>query len=92
MNPWSFVLHLSNFLLPAVVVAALLTPFVMGWRRWGLTGARGRQCLRVWGGLSLVGVVALVLGLVLLGRDGKMLSYASLVLAMGSAAFWWRQR
>ena len=40
--------------------------------------------------IDLAGVVVLVAGLALFGRDGRMLTYAALVLAQGSLAWWLR--
>ena len=40
--------------------------------------------------LIAAGVVVLVAGLVVFGRDGRMLTYAALVLAQGSLAWWLR--
>lgn len=91
MEIWAFIVHLANFILPALVVAGLLTPGVVGWRGLRLSGSQGRRLWRVWMVLSLVGVVALAAGLVGLGRDGKMLTYAALVLSQGTIA-WWQSR
>ena len=40
--------------------------------------------------LIAAGVVVLVAGLVVFGRDGRMLTYAALVLVQGSLAWWLR--
>ncbi|WP_302172521.1 hypothetical protein [uncultured Hydrogenophaga sp.] len=42
--------------------------------------------------LLAVGVVVLLAGLLVFGRDGKMLTYAALVLAQGTAGWWLRGR
>ncbi|MEY5097661.1 MAG: hypothetical protein RJA36_380 [Pseudomonadota bacterium] len=91
MGIWGFVLHLGNFVLPALVVAALLSPGVLG--RGGLTppGAGLRRLLRTWALLAAAGLAVLAAGLAWFGRDGKMATYAVLVLAVGSLA-WWLQR
>lgn len=92
MGIWAFILHLVNFVLPAVAVAALLVPGVVGWRGLRLgSGPVRRRLWRVFGVLSAVGVTVLAAGLIGLGRDGKMLTYAVLVLAQGTVA-WWQSR
>lgn len=79
--------HLLNFIAPALGVAALL-----GAALWLQAPARGVQAAwqsTVW--LAASGVLVLAAGLALFGRDGKMATYAALVLVMGSVA-WWRAR
>lgn len=90
MGIWGLILHLGNFVLPALVVAALLAPAVVG--VGGLSGARMRYLWRVWGLLAGVGLAVLVAGLAWFGRDGKMATYAALVLATGSLACWLQRR
>ena len=78
MGPLDQLNHLLNFLAPAVavgVVLALCGPFVMGKK---LTGA----------GIVLhsllncgVGALVLVAGLWFFGHDGKMATYAAMLLA-----------
>lgn len=82
--------HLLNLFAPAAAMAVLL---VLG----------GRLCLRQcqcgspyawWTQMALqllLGSAVLAAGLVLWGRDGKMLTYGALVLAGGSCQ-WWLQR
>lgn len=91
MEILAFLIHVANFVLPALVVAGLLTPGVVGWRGLRLTGQLGRRLWQTWAWLSLAGVAVLAAGLVGLGRDGKMLTYAALVLVLGTVA-WWRSR
>lgn len=78
MGPLDLLLHLGGFLAPALAVALfvsllarLLLPGLTANRAWSLSLVAG----------FLVGAAALAAGLVLFGRDGKMLSYAALVLA-----------
>ena len=81
--------HLLNFFDPALVMALLL---------WGLlcVGHRSTRGGR-WGprnellSLMALGAMVLLAGLVYFGRDGKMLTYAALVLAQGSLAWWVRR-
>jgi hypothetical protein len=81
MNWLDFFNHIANLLLPAAGVALIL----------GLLAAL--QCRRaLWSGWCLrlmaincaAGVLVLVAGLFINGGDGHMLTYAALVLAMGS--------
>ena len=81
--------HIANFMAPALVMAALL---------WlGPRIARGKRPVR-WrasrevGVLAGAGVAVLLLGLIVFGRDGKMFTYAALVLAQGTLAWWMRSK
>lgn len=81
--------HLVNFLAPALVVAVLLTlmsslPPVSGTRR------KGHWRVLLW--LSVAGSLVLLLGLIGFGRDGKMATYAALVVVQGSVAWAMRRR
>ena len=81
MGPLDVANHLLNFVAPAAAVALVL---VLSSR---LVGSRSASAMSVWlRGLILfaVGVAVLAAGLVLWGRDGKMLTYALLVLATAS--------
>jgi len=78
----SLVVHLLNFIAPACFVAAwmaLVTPLVShispGWQAWR------RQFLLG----SLVGVVVLLAGLLWFGNDGKIITYAAMVLACATS-------
>jgi hypothetical protein len=73
--------HLLNFGAPALVVG-LLTAFAGRW-----VGNGGRQ-MRWWPPVlfnTCAGLLALLAGLWLFGRDGKMASYAALVLACATS-------
>ena len=84
MGPLDAVWHLLNFLFPAVGVGCLGAAAVKGlWRR-EMAGIRWGR-LALWG--SAAGVLALVAGLLLFGRDGRMATYGLLVLA-AALAFW----
>ena len=92
MGLWGILLHLGNFALPALAVAALLSPGVLGRRALlPLLAAGWRPLLRTWAWLAASGLAVLVAGLAAFGRDGKIGTYAALVLVMGSVA-WWLQR
>ena len=81
--------HLANFIAPAIGVAVLLWSLPRSWpkARAGRWGAR-RELMA----LCALGVGVLLVGLVVFGRDGKMLSYTALVLAQGSLGWWLRRR
>ncbi len=87
MTFFSAIFHLLGLLAPALGVGVLLWLGLL-WRRDRRKsgGKPGRQL----GWLVLLGVAVLLAGLAFLGRDGKMATYAALVLAQGSLA--WRFR
>lgn len=81
MGPLDLFLHLLSFLAPALAVAllvALAARIIMPWqpttRSWWVQGAIN----------SIVGMVVLAAGLWHFGVDGKMATYAALVLAVAS--------
>ena len=92
MTPWMFVIHAANFAWPALAVAALLVPGVVGWRGLALWGRAARRFWQAWVTLFALGLVVLAAGLVYSGRDGKMMTYAALVVVTGTAAAWLRSR
>lgn len=82
MGPLDILNHFLNFLAPALVVGlllALLTPMLMRKlrpaRSWLVQGAIN----------ALAGAVAMALGLWFFGNDGKMASYALLVVMVASS-------
>ena len=85
MTVLALAIHLAGFLAPALLTGLFLWVMARGWR----SGQKGRRFL-LW--LCLAGVAVLVAGLIGFGRDGKMATYAALVLAQGSLVFWWRAR
>lgn len=81
MGPLDLVIHLLNFIAPALFVAGLVllgsrfllkkvAPSPAKWTQFAIN--------------SVIGAAVLVGGLVLFGRDGKMATYAALVLAQGT--------
>ncbi len=85
MGPFDALWHLLNFFAPAAGVAlgaALGAKLV--WRR-ELVGVPCRK-LALWG--AGAGAAALIGGLLVFGRDGKMASYAMLVLATALVQWW----
>ena len=79
MAPLDALNHLLNLFAPAAAIAVLL---VLGGRLFKFDSPR-TLLLQVMLQL-LVGSAVLVAGLVLWGRDGKMLTYAALVVATAS--------
>jgi hypothetical protein len=82
MTLFSALVHIFNFMLPTVFVGGLLTVFAPRVLRIHTKRTRP-QMLRQWLVNSLVGITVLALGLWLYGVDGKMMSYAALVVALG---------
>jgi Flp pilus assembly protein TadB len=82
LSPIDALWHLLNFFAPAVGVGLLTSAFAkLLWRR-ELKGARWIR-LALW---AMCGcAVALVAGLVVFGHDGKMATYAAMVVACGVA-------
>ncbi|PUE33902.1 hypothetical protein [Limnohabitans sp. Jir72] len=80
MTVWLLILHLLNFVLPALAMAVLMPwagRWVMGSGGWPV---RRRRAVH-----ALAGVLVLVAGLVLQGHDGKMSTYMALVLVAATA-------
>jgi uncharacterized membrane protein YdcZ (DUF606 family) len=85
MGPLDLLNHLLNFAAPALAVgclSAFLTPVI--YRKQALARSRFAQAAINF----VVGMVALALGLWLFGHDGKMASYAALVMAVASSQWW----
>ncbi len=82
--------HLLNFVAPAALVSVLLAAFsrlfagFFGSNRPFAHNWRAQLAINF-----IVGVIVLVAGLILLGRDGRMLTYLLLVIAM-AVSQWWR--
>ncbi len=78
MGPLDALNHLLNFAAPAAAMAVLM---VLGGR---LFGSKSGASHAAWAQAAIqfaVGCAVLLVGLVVLGRDGKMFTYAALVLA-----------
>ncbi|MGV3727365.1 hypothetical protein [Hydrogenophaga sp.] len=84
MTPLAFLAHLAGFIAPAVFVACVLwiVPRVTRAGR-SASGASLEAFL-----LVVAGVVVLLAGLLVFGRDGKMATYAALVLVQGTLGWW----
>jgi hypothetical protein len=85
MGPSDALWHLLNFFAPALGVAVLgAAAAKLVWRR-DLAGVHWHR-LVLWG--ATAGAAALLGGLIVFGRDGKMASYGALVLATAVAVWW----
>lgn len=86
MGPLDALWHLLNLVAPAVGVALIASASAkLLWRR-SLKTVPFRD-LFTWA--AGVGVLVLLAGLVVFERDGKMLSYAALVVST-AAVLWWK--
>ena len=77
--------HIANFVAPAAglgLIAALLAKLL--W--WRALGGVAWWRLAAWAGVAALAVGAA--GLVVFGRDGKMATYAAMVLACASGLWW----
>lgn len=82
MGPLDLLLHLLNFLAPALSVALLLT----GLARLIMKKQAAAPAWYAQAAINFVaGLVALAAGLAVFGRDGKMATYAALVLACAAS-------
>ena len=89
MGLWNLILHLANFVLPAMVLGMVLAVLAPVFTR-NRTSARvlfAQAAIN-----SVAGVLVLVAGLVLFGNDGKMATYGALVIATGTAQWWGLRR
>lgn len=86
MGPLDAFWHLSNLLAPAWALG-LMAPALAKWLWRRELATVGWWLLARWTGAAATG--ALLAGLVLTGRDGRMSTYAAMVLA-AAAALWWR--
>ena len=84
MGPLDAIWHLLNFFAPALGLAVLSASAAkLVWRR-DLAGVAWLR-LALWA--ALAGMAVLIGGLVVFGRDGKMATYAALVVA-SAIALW----
>ena len=78
--------HLLNLLAPAALIALLLVAFCRVFPGFFTSNKAFSHSWRAQAAINfVVGSAVLVAGLVLLGRDGKMLTYVLLVLAMATS-------
>lgn len=82
MGIWTLLIHLANFFAPAVAVGSLLAtlgPLFMV-KRPVAPKILAQAAIN-----SVAGGAVLVLGLLTFGNDGKVATYAALVLVIGTA-------
>ncbi len=85
MGPIDALIHIVNFFMPALCMALVLPSLVrLVWFRQAKSVAWTVLAKRV----ALAGSLVLMAGLVVLGRDGAMLTYAALVLASAGVVWW----
>ena len=85
MGPLDGLWHLLNFVAPALGVALVAASLAkLAWRR-DLAAVPWHR-LVAWA--AAAGLAALVAGLLVFGRDGKMATYGALVAAC-ALALWW---
>jgi hypothetical protein len=85
MGPLDALAHLLGLFMPALGTAPIAAALAKGlWRRELAREAWWR--LTAWS--SAAGSLALLGGLVVLGRDGRMASYSAMLLAC-ALALWW---
>lgn len=89
MGLWSLLIHLANFVLPALAVGAVLAVLTPVFAR---KRASARTVIAQTAINSIAGVAMLVAGLLVFGNDGKMATYGALVLATGTAQWWGLRR
>lgn len=85
MSPIDAFWHIANLFAPAWGLAALLAAAIKGlWRREAKS--LGWRKLWAWGAAG--GTAAVIVSLILLGRDGRMAGYALLVLGVALPQWW----
>ena len=85
MSPLDAFWHIANLFAPAWGLAALLAVAIKltWWRE-----AKPLRWWRLWGWGAAGGVAAVLISLVVLGRDGRMAGYALLVLGVAVPQWW----
>ncbi len=88
MNFLDLAWHTVNFAAPALLLGAISAAAAkLLWRG----PLRATPWHRLSGQAAAAGLLAGLAGLVITGRDGKMVTYAAMVLAC-AASLWWRTR
>ena len=86
MGPLDAIWHLANLFLPALLlgtVAAAATKLL--WRR----ELGGQSCLQLMLPTCAAAALTTLAGLIIFGRDGRMATYAAMVVA-SALTLWWR--
>ena len=77
--------HIANLVAPAAGLGAIAAALAkLLW--WRALGGVGWWRLAAWGGVAALG--ASIAGLAVFGRDGKMVTYAAMVVACATALWW----
>ena len=92
MGFWTFLHHLVEFAATAVGTALPLALGVSIRFQGAWPALVWRRLFVAWALLTAAGLLVLVAGLWWFGRDGKMATYAALVVAMGALGWWLRGR
>lgn len=88
MGPLDAFWHLVNFVAPALGVAALASALAkLLWRK----SLRTTRWWHLFYPAAVGGVLALILGVLLWQRDGRMATYALLVFSV-ALSMWWRMQ
>lgn len=78
--------HLLNLIAPAAALAVLLVLLSRVWRLFFQSKGKVAQAFTAWVAIIfIVNVTVLLAGLVVFGHDGKMATYAAMVLAAALA-------
>lgn len=88
MNFIDIVWHLVNFAAPALLLGMIGSAAAK--LLWS-ADARATSWRSLCGSAAASSFIASVVGLVITGRDGKMITYAAMVLACASS-LWWNTR
>lgn len=81
-------IHLLNFLAPALFLAVILSLFEIFQRKKSILTLDFTWCIAIY---FLISASVLVVGILSLGRDGKMATYATLVILL-AFCYAWRTR
>ncbi len=88
MNFNDLLWHLLDFAAPALLLG-VISATVAKWLWRGQL--RATPWLQLGASAAAASLLACITGLVITGRDGKMVTYAAMVLAC-AASLWWRTR
>lgn len=87
MSPLDLLNHLINFALPAVAMGVMMPLFSrLLWRKVAIKRSLKAQVAIT----TLACLAVLITGLVVFGNDGKMATYAGVVLAAGLCQWWYQ--
>ncbi len=86
MEPFDFLNHLANFFVPALALGAVAAALAkVAWR----ADLAAQPWWRMAALAAAANMVVTIAGLAGFGRDGRMATYAAMVLAT-SVTLWWR--